>query len=134
MGNPAMFEKIPSPKTVLLILGFGPQQTDLCRLILEMIGFTVLDSDKPEKALTLLDETLPDLIILSPRYFMSRIEGLELCGLLRQRPDTAQTPIMMLATSPSDAVAAAQEAGINLVVSLPYKPNSFANQARILVS
>jgi PleD family two-component response regulator len=134
MGNPAMFEKIPSPKTVLLILGFGPQQTDLCRLILEMIGFTVLDTDKPEKALTLLHETRPDLIILSPRYFMSRIEGLELCGLLRQRPDTAQTPIMMLATSPSDAVAAAQEAGINLVVSLPYKPNSFANQARILVS
>jgi two-component system phosphate regulon response regulator PhoB len=47
-----------------------------------------------EEALLLVDEKLPDLIVLD--WMLPKVSGIEVCRRLRQRPETRNAPIIML--------------------------------------
>jgi two-component system, OmpR family, phosphate regulon response regulator PhoB len=66
----------------------------LLDITLKRRGFTVLKANDPYAALIMLDSVTPDLFILD--VMMPGMDGLELCRQIRARPETAQTPIMML--------------------------------------
>jgi DNA-binding response OmpR family regulator len=57
-------------------------------------GFTVLKANDPYTALMMLESSTPDLFILD--VMMPGMDGLELCRQIRARPETAQTPVIML--------------------------------------
>ncbi|MET0271653.1 MAG: phosphate regulon transcriptional regulator PhoB [Phenylobacterium sp.] len=61
---------------------------------LEKEGYTVGVASDGEEALLLVDERLPDLIVLD--WMLPKISGIEVCRRLRQRPETKNAPIIML--------------------------------------
>lgn len=85
-----------------------------------------------DQALKLSSEQPPDLIILDLN--LPVLGGLEVCRLLRTRPGTANTPIIMLTarTTESDRVLGL-DAGADDYVSKPFSPREFAARVRAVM-
>jgi phosphate regulon transcriptional regulator PhoB len=81
------------PKTVLVV----DDEKDLVDLVgfnLEKEGFSVLKALDGEKALELVRTKRPDLVVLD--LMLPGVKGLDVCRILRGRPETAALPIIML--------------------------------------
>jgi len=61
---------------------------------LEKEGYAVRAAGDGEEALLLVDEKLPDLIVLD--WMLPKVSGIEVCRRLRQRPESRNVPIIML--------------------------------------
>ncbi|MEO8113508.1 MAG: phosphate regulon transcriptional regulator PhoB, partial [Phenylobacterium sp.] len=61
---------------------------------LEKEGYEVRVAADGEEALLLVDEKLPDLIVLD--WMLPKVSGIEVCRRLRQRAETRNAPIIML--------------------------------------
>lgn len=82
----------------------------LIGIMLERGGFEVLKAKDAEQALVVLDHDTPDLIILD--VMMPGMDGIELCRVLRQRPNTSQTPVLILsARGDAKSVMSGMDAG-----------------------
>jgi two-component system phosphate regulon response regulator PhoB len=72
----------------------------LVGVMLERDGMIPLMASDAHEALAALSTATPDVIILD--LIMPGIDGIRLATILRQRADTAKTPILML-TAPHDS-------------------------------
>ena len=82
----------------------------LIGIMLERGGFEVLKAKDAKQALAVLEIEAPDLIILD--VMMPEMNGIELCTLLRQRPDTQELPILILsARGDAKSVMSGMDAG-----------------------
>ena len=84
-------EKMPSRILV------GDDEKDLVDLIsynLEREGFDVLKAFNGEDALRLAESQRPELIILD--LMLPRIQGMEVCRLIRKNPEISTLPIIMV--------------------------------------
>lgn len=79
--------------TVLLVED-EPAQREVLSYNLDAEGFRVISSDNGEDALLLVEEEMPDIIILD--WMMPRLSGIEVCRRLKMRPETRSIPIIML--------------------------------------
>ena len=61
---------------------------------LQKEGYAVTMAGDGEEALLLVDEKLPDLIVLD--WMLPKLSGIEVCRRLRQRNETRNVPIIML--------------------------------------
>jgi two-component system phosphate regulon response regulator PhoB len=61
---------------------------------LQKEGYDVALAGDGEEALLLVDERLPDLIVLD--WMLPKVSGIEVCRRLRQRNETRNVPILML--------------------------------------
>ena len=61
---------------------------------LEKEGYDVTVSGDGEEALILVDERLPDLVVLD--WMLPKVSGIEVCRRLRSRPETRNVPIIIL--------------------------------------
>lgn len=90
----------------------------LIGIMLQRAGFNVVKAGDAEHALSLLEDETPHLFILD--IMMPGVDGIELCRILRSRPDTAKTPIVMLsARYEPEIVAEARGAGADDFVHKP---------------
>ncbi len=69
----------------------------LIDIILKRRGFSVLKASHAQAALEMLTSETPDLFILD--VMMPGMDGIELCRQIRSRPDTANTPVIMLSAN-----------------------------------
>jgi len=84
----------------------------LIDIILKRRGFSVLKASHARAALDMLASETPDLFILD--VMMPDMDGIELCKQIRSRPDTANTPVIMLsANTDPKAVERGLNAGAN---------------------
>lgn len=84
----------------------------LIGIMLERGGFNVLKAKDATSALAVLDQNTPDMVILD--VMMPGMDGIELCGVLRERQDTADVPVLILsARGDADSVMRGMEAGAN---------------------
>ncbi len=65
----------------------------LLRYNLEAEGYRVLTAESGDEAAALMQETIPDLILLD--WMLPGLSGLELCRRWRAREETARVPIIM---------------------------------------
>ena len=79
--------------TVLLVED-EPAQREVLAYNLEADGFRALRAEDGEEALLLVDEAMPDLIVLD--WMMPNLSGIEVCRRLKSRPETRGIPIIML--------------------------------------
>lgn len=87
------------PKTILVV----DDEKDLVELVgynLEKEGFTVLRALDGEKALEIVRTRKPDLLILD--LMLPGVKGLDICRILRGKPDTEAIPIIMLTAKSED--------------------------------
>ena len=61
---------------------------------LEKEGYRVIQAGDGEEALILVQEELPDLVVLD--WMLPKVSGIEVCRRLRQRPESRNLPILML--------------------------------------
>ena len=61
---------------------------------LEKEGYKVTVATDGEEGLMLVDERLPDLIVLD--WMLPKVSGIEVCRRLRTRAETRNVPIIML--------------------------------------
>jgi DNA-binding response OmpR family regulator len=84
----------------------------LVGLILTRGGFTVLKAENAFGALSLLETSKPDVIILD--IMMPGMDGFELCRRIRALPQHRYTPVIMLsARCDSESVKQGIRAGAN---------------------
>ncbi len=79
--------------TVLLVEDESAQR-EVLAYNLEAEGFRVASAENGEEALLLVDEVVPDIIVLD--WMLPSVSGIEVCRRLKARPDTRSTPIIML--------------------------------------
>src|SRR5258708_12314190 len=66
---------------------------------LQKEGYEVTLAGDGEEALLMVDERLPDLIVLD--WMLPKVSGIEVCRRLRQRNETRNVPVVML-TAPAE--------------------------------
>ncbi len=84
-------------------------------------GFNVTCADSGEEALQLLEQEQVDLIILD--LMLPGKDGMEVCTIIREKPDSAQPPIIMLtAKSEEDDIVSGLACGADDYVTKPFSP------------
>ena len=78
----------------ILIADDEPNQLELLSYNLEQAGFAVVQAMHGQDALQKIEDDRPDLMILD--WMMPHMSGIELCRLLRSRPDTKMLPVIIL--------------------------------------
>jgi DNA-binding response OmpR family regulator len=105
----------------------------LVGIMLERGGFNVLKAKDAASALAVLDQNTPDLIILD--VMMPGTDGITLCGIIRRRPDTAHTPVLILsARGDAESVMAGMEAGANDYLPKPILHHDLVAKVRSILS
>ena len=102
----------------ILIVDDEPMTRNLLRLMLERVGFDILEAEDGLKALEAVEQDRPDLLILD--VMMPNMDGITVCETLRAQAETAVLPIILLSarTSP-EAVRTGLEAGANKYMAKP---------------
>jgi CheY-like chemotaxis protein len=94
---------------------------DLVKRIVTPVGYNFHGCSNGMALLTLLESVQPDLILLDVE--MPELNGFELCRTIRQRPQTARTPVLFVTGRNSHAdVQQAISLGGNDFVVKPYDP------------
>jgi two-component system response regulator MtrA len=105
----------------------------LIGIMLERGGFNVLKAKDADAALAILDQNTPDLIILD--VMMPGADGIELCGMIRDRDDTGKTPVLILsARGDADSVMRGMEAGANDYLPKPILHHDLVTKVRTILS
>jgi DNA-binding response OmpR family regulator len=104
----------------------------LIGILLERGGFQVLKAKNAKSALDFLNEITPDLIILD--VMMPDIDGIELCKILRSRPDTSKTPILMLsARGDTNSIIRSKQAGATDYINKPILNNDLVEKVKSML-
>lgn len=105
----------------------------LIGIMLERGGFNVLKAKDADAALATLDQNIPDLIILD--VMMPGTDGIELCGIIRERSDTAGIPVLILsARGDADSVMRGMEAGANDYLPKPILHHDLVTKVRTILA
>jgi len=123
----------PAGKTRVLVVEDEGDIAGLVKHTLERSGDAVVEvAGSGDQALKLASEQPPDLIILDLN--LPVLGGLEVCRLLRTRPATAKTPIIMLTarTTESDRVLGL-DAGADDYIIKPFSPRELAARVRAVM-
>ncbi len=104
----------------------------LIGIMLERGGFDVLKARDAQAALAVLDETVPDLIILD--VMMPGMNGIELCQVIRRRPLTSKTPVLILsARGDAESIIKGIEAGANDYLPKPILHHDLVSKVRSML-
>ena len=117
----------------ILLINDDEIQLHWLRIIVELGGFHVVRAQSVDEALTSLNQNAPDLIMMD--YWIGEVNGIEMCNLIRKRPDTYRTPIIMLCVGNKQPILQqAIEAGINTVLWMPFDPKEIISTIESLIS
>ena len=118
------------PKKILIV----EDEQDIAELVrhyLEKEGFHPSIAKTGLEALNLVGSTHPDLVILD--LMLPQMDGFEVCKALRQKPETALLPIIMLTAKneESDTVVGL-ELGADDYVTKPFSPKALIARIKSL--
>jgi len=75
--------------------------SELLRYNLESEGYETAIASDGDEAMLLIDERIPDLMLLD--WMLPKISGIEICRRVRTRQETANLPIIMLPARTEEA-------------------------------
>ena len=81
-------------KPTVLVVEDEVSLVTMLRYNLEKEGFEVAEASDGDEAITVAEETVPDVIILD--WMLPRMSGIEVCRQLRRKTVTRNVPILML--------------------------------------
>jgi two-component system, OmpR family, alkaline phosphatase synthesis response regulator PhoP len=93
----------------------------IIRRLLEKNGFTVTEAASGKRALDLLKEDIPDVILLD--VMMPEMSGFEVLDHIRRNPTTAKLPVVMVTAKNEDQdVLTGYQTGADYYLTKPYTP------------
>jgi CheY-like chemotaxis protein len=116
-------------KQSVLIVDDEPMTLNLLRMMLEPVGFAVTGVEGGLEALESVRMTRPDVMILD--VMMPDMDGITVCKTLRNEPETADLPIVMLSGKTHlNAEAEGLAAGANQYLFKPMSRSDLINSLR----
>lgn len=104
----------------------------LIGIMLERGGFDVLKAKDARAAMNTLEHTTPSLIILD--VMMPGMSGIDLCSEIRRRPETSNTPVLILsARNDADSIMRGMEAGANDYLPKPILHHDLVTKVRNMI-
>jgi DNA-binding response OmpR family regulator len=104
--------------TVIMVVDDDLELLDLIHEILKPWGFKVTLVNDPKQFWNILEQTVPDLLILD--LMMPDFDGIDLCRVVRNEPSWSSLPILFFsATEDSKAVCQVFTAGADDFISKP---------------
>lgn len=117
MINVSLQREDQARRNVLVVDDMEANRAVLCRR-LERYGYTVTSVDSGPAALAILEESIPDVVLLD--YMMPHMNGIEVLQELRHNPRTRELPVIMVtARAESEATIEALGAGADDYVTKP---------------
>ncbi len=95
-------------RTRILLVDDTPENLDVLSAILEELGAQLLVATSGERALDIAVKQLPDLILLD--IMMPGMNGFDVCGVLKEKPETGDIPIIFV-TARTDDISQGFRAG-----------------------
>jgi two-component system alkaline phosphatase synthesis response regulator PhoP len=118
--------------STILVVEDEPDIRKLVQYNLAQERYKVLEAEDGEQALKLLQRAKPNLVILD--LMLPGMSGLELCRLLRERPETAQLPILMLTAKAGEAdKVVGLEMGADDYLAKPFSPREMVARVRAIL-
>jgi CheY-like chemotaxis protein len=121
-----------SARPLVLAVEDNPHDWEIYGRILGYNGFDVLHAADGEDGLNLARQRLPDLVLLD--LTIPRVDGLDVCRILKSEPQTAQIPVVVL-SSRERAVwePLARDAGCDAYLEKPISPVQVLHEVEQLV-
>lgn len=101
----------------ILVVDDDPTVMALTTSVLQKNGYEVIPAHDGKHALRILEEVVPDLIVLD--VMMPELNGSMLCGILKHNPRFHLIPIIMLT---------GEKKAIDMVISQTMKADAFFNK------
>ncbi|MGI5859640.1 MAG: response regulator [Tepidanaerobacteraceae bacterium] len=116
----------------ILIVDDEKNIRELVKFNLESRGYTVVEAADGEEALNLVKTGAPLLIILD--LMLPKIDGLEVCRILKGNPMTKKIPIIML-TALGDEIdkIVGLELGADDYITKPFSPRELVARVRAVI-
>jgi two-component system phosphate regulon response regulator PhoB len=117
---------------LIFIVEDEPAQLEVLSYNLGKEGYQTVVADNGERALRLVEEIEPDLIILD--WMLPEVSGIEVCRRLRARPETKRVPIIMLTArgEEGDRIRGLETGADDYIVK-PYSPAEMVARVRALL-
>ena len=116
----------------ILVVEDEPDIRKLVQYNLAQERFKVLEAEDGEQALKILQREKPNLVILD--LMLPGLSGLELCKILRERPQTVQLPILMLTAKAGEAdKVIGLEIGADDYLAKPFSPREMVARVRAIL-
>ena len=116
----------------ILLADDEPNQIELMKFNLEKNGFLVKTAYNGEKALDMIYEKKPNVLIAD--WMMPKMSGIELCRILRSNKDTKLLPIIMLSARSEEAdKSLGLDTGADDYISKPFSPMELVSRVKALI-
>lgn len=116
----------------ILIVEDDADIRQLVRLYLDREGFRTLQAATGTEALRMVKADKPDLLVLD--LMLPEIDGIEICKRVRNAPETATLPIIMLTAKAEEAdTVVGLELGADDYVTKPFSPKSLVARVKALL-
>jgi two-component system KDP operon response regulator KdpE len=114
---------------LILVVDDEERMSRFIRLNLEHDGFQVLEANRGLKAINLIRERMPDLVLLD--VMMPDLDGFEVLQLIRE---SYQVPVIMLtAKGEEDDKVKGLELGADDYVTKPFSPRELVSRVRAVL-
>ena len=120
-----------NPDPLILVVDDLVQNVRLLEAVLSPKGFRVAAAYSGEEALEALGMEQPDVVLLD--ILMPGMGGYEVCRRIRQDPETAFLPVIMITASGEEEKVRAIEAGADDFVSKPFDQAELLARVRSLI-
>ena len=105
---------------------------EVIRFNLEKEGYAVHQALSGEKALQVIENNLPSLVLLD--LMLPGIKGLDLCRIFKQNDRTKAIPVIMLTAKSEDAdIVAGLEMGAEDYITKPFSPRVLLARVRTVL-
>jgi DNA-binding response OmpR family regulator len=116
----------------VLIADDEPNIVAALEYLLEQGGYEVLVARNGDEALAMLDQGVPDLVLLD--VMMPRKSGYEICTRIRERPEWRHIKVIMLSAKGRDAeVSKGLALGADLYVTKPFSTRELMGKINSLL-
>jgi DNA-binding response OmpR family regulator len=116
----------------ILVAEDEPDIRELLAFTLKYGGFEVITAANGLEAVEQANKSKPDMILLDVR--MPRMTGYEACKVLKEKPETAEIPIVFLSAKGQEAeVERGIEAGAIDYILKPFAPDTLISQIKKLL-
>ncbi|HWH80139.1 MAG TPA: response regulator transcription factor [Candidatus Binatus sp.] len=116
----------------ILVVEDEPDIRKLVQYNLVQERYKVLEAEDGEQAIKIIQRDKPSLVILD--LMLPGLSGLEVCKQLRERPETAKLPILMLTAKVGEADrVVGLEMGADDYLAKPFSPRELVARVRAIL-
>ena len=103
---------------------------EMLKVLLELNGYSVSVTEKPDEAEALIAQKDIDLVLLDK--LISGVNGTEVCARLKNNQDTAEVPILMMSAL-HEAGEKCRDAGANDFIAKPFEMEDLLRKIEELI-